>query len=151
MAVAHLLAAANARPAAAIIVGANSPSPPAESWLPPARANAERLNGFVAEAVSIAGSAEGLETEVARAVAECREVRALVVGPWSSFVRYRGRLGERLRLVVTQGIPLEEVPAGRPPGFNCRYDLAACRAAHEALRPARLGIWVDVPRNATPA
>jgi hypothetical protein len=73
-----------------------------------------------------------------------------VIGPWTSFVRYEPRLAGKLRRVVSQGVPLEDIPAGRPPGFNCRYDLPACRRAHEMLRAGRLGVWVDVPRNATP-
>ena len=149
MAMAHLVAASPS-PAVTVLVGMQSAAPSNESWLPEARANAERLNGFLAEAVPLPEGSRALEDEVERITKDCGEVRAVVIGPWSSFVRYRARLGGKLRLVVTQGLPLEDVPQGRSPGFNCRYDLTACRQAHEALRPARLGVWVDVPRNATP-
>lgn len=150
MAISHLLAAANVRPGVAVIVGAASPAPSRESWLPEARANAERLNGFLAEAVPLPESARALEEEVERLVADCGEVRVVVLGPWTSFVRYRPRLAARLRQVVTQGLPLADVPQGRSPGFNCRYDLAACRQINESLRPAGLVVWVDVPRGVTP-
>lgn len=151
MAMAHLVAAANPSSAVAVVVGMQSASPSDESWLPEARANAERLNGFLAEAVPLSEATRALEDAIERITRDCGEVRVAVLGPWSSFVRYRGRLGAKLRLVVTQGLPLEDVPQGRSPGFNCRYDLAACRQAHEALRPARIGVWVDVPRGVTPA
>ena len=150
MAVSHLLAAANVRPAVAVIVGAASPAPSRESWLPEARANAERLNSFLAEAVPLPDSGRALEEEVERLVADCGEVRVVVLGPWTSFIRYRPRIAARLRQVVTQGLPLADVPQGRSPGFNCRYDLAACRQVNDTLLPAALGVWVDVPRNATP-
>jgi len=150
MAVSHLLAAANVRPAVAVIVGAASPTPSQESWLPEARANAERLNGFLAEAVPLPESGRALEEEVERLVADCGEVRVVVLGPWTSFIRYRPRIAARLRQVVTQGLPLADVPQGRSPGFNCRYDLAACRQVNDTLLPAALGVWVEVPRNATP-
>jgi hypothetical protein len=148
MALRHLLAAAGSP--ARVVVGAQSASPSAESWLPPTRANAERLNGFLGEAVPVPEAAGDLGDEVARMTGGCAEVRVAVLGPWSSFVRYQGRLGGRLKQVVTQGLPIEDVPAGRAPGFNCRYDLAACRRVHDTLRAAGLGVWVDVPRGVTP-
>lgn len=150
MAVAHLLAPANLPTLVPVVVGLQSGAPSNESWLPEARASAERLNGFLAEAVPFAEGSRPLEEEVERLMRDCGEVRAVVIGPWSSFVRYRARLGAKLRQVVAQGLPLEDVPAGRSPGFNCRYDLPACRQAHELLRPGGLGVWVDVPRNVTP-
>jgi inosine-uridine nucleoside N-ribohydrolase len=150
MAMTHLLASANATGPVAVLIGEGSPSPALESWIPEARANAERLNGFVAVGVPLARGPSSLSDEVERLTRECGEVRILVIGPWTSFVRYQSRLGGRLRQVVAQGLPFEDVPAGRSPGFNCRYDLVACREAHAALRASGRGVWVDVPRNATP-
>ena len=57
----------------------------------------------------------------------------------------------RLRRVITQGLPLADVPAGRAPDFNCRHDLAACRDVNEKLGPTGLAAWVDAPRGVTPA
>ena len=151
MAVAHMLGAANLAGAVPVVVGLRSGSPSSESWLPEARANAERLNCFLAEAVPFSQGTGGLEDEVQRLTRDCRDVRVVVIAPWSSFVRYRAGLGAKLRQVVAQGLPLEDVPAGRSPGFNCRYDLPACQRAHRELRPSGLGAWVDVPRGVTPA
>ena len=150
MAVAHLLAAADTEQPIPILVGAASPEPSKESWLPEVRANAERLNGFLAAAIPMPGRPQVLADEVERLVAPCRDVRVLVLGPWTSFIRYQPRLAGKLRQVVTQGLPLADVPADKSPGFNCRYDLAACRQINETLRPTGLAVWVDVPRNVTP-
>lgn len=150
MAIAHLLASAQPRPAVAVVVGGSSPAPSRESWLPEARGNAERLNGFLAEAVPLVEAPGALEDAVERLVSDCSEVRVVVLGPWTSFVRYRPKVGDKLRQVVTQGLPLADVPPGRSPGFNCRYDQTACTQANESLRPSGLGVWVDVPRGVTP-
>lgn len=150
-AIAHLVAASPRTAGVPLVIGASSTAPSPESWLPAARANAERLNRYLAEAIPFASDTWPMEDKVAALVAGCAELRVVVIGPWTSFVRYAGRLGPALRQVIAQGLPLEDVPAGRPPGFNCRYDLAACRQAHEILRAAKLGIWVDVPRGVTPA
>ena len=115
------------------------------------RANAERLNGFLAAAVPMPGRLQILADEIERLVGSCSDVRVLVLGPWTSFLRYHPRLTRKLRQVVTQGLPLADVPAGRLLGFNCRYDLAACRQVNETLRPTGGAVWVDVPRNVTPA
>jgi hypothetical protein len=151
MAVAHLLAAADLERPIPVLVGFASPEPSKETWLPDVRANAERLNGFLAVAVPLPGRPQLLPDEVERLVGSCGDVRVLVLGPWTSFVRYQPRLAGKLRLVITQGLPLADVPAGRAPGFNCRYDLAACRDVNEKLGPTGLAAWVDVPRNVTPA
>jgi hypothetical protein len=144
MAVSYLLAASGR--AAPVVVGATTASPSQESWLPPVRANAERLNDFTATAVAAVASGS-VEATVERWTQGCTEVKALVLGPWSSFVRYAPGIKAKLKQVVTQGKPLEELAAGQSPGFNCRYDIAACRAAHELLRPMGIGTWVDVPRD----
>ena len=150
-AIAHLLAVAGAERPIPVLVGLASPEPSKESWLPDVRANAERLNGFLAAAVPLPGRPHVLADEVERLAGSCRDVRVLVLGPWTSFLRYQPRLAGILRQVVTQGLPLADLPAGRSPGFNCRYDLRACREANERFAPHGLAVWVDVPRNVTPA
>lgn len=147
--VAGYLIASSGRPAP-VVVGAASASPSSESWLLPVRANAERLNDLVGTAVPMRGDGAGLEAAVERWTKDCADVRALVLGPWTSFVRYAPKLKGKLRQVVTQGKPLEELAAGQSPGFNCRYDRAACEKAHELLRAAGQGVWVDVPRGVQP-
>ncbi len=147
MAMAHLLAGAS--PPVPVLVGSASPTPSADSWLPAARANAERLNTFLLEAIPAANPAQPLEDRVEHATRGCRELRILVIGPWTSFVLYASRLSARIRQVFTQGVSLDEVPPGAQPAFNCRYDLPACRRAAEMLHAEGLGVWVDVPRTTT--
>jgi hypothetical protein len=151
MAMRHLLASASPAVPVAVIVGDGSPAPSLESWIPEARANAERINGFVTAGVPVDRPSASVADEVERVTRDCASLQVLVIGPWTSFVSYQPRVAARLRQVVAQGLPLEDVPAGRSPGFNCRYDIAACREAHALLRPANKGAWVDVPRGATPA
>jgi inosine-uridine nucleoside N-ribohydrolase len=150
MAIAHLVAAAGLEQSVPVLVGLASPEPPKESWLPDVRANAERLNGFLARAVPRIGRPDALADEVERLAGQCGEIRLVVLGPWTSFLRYHSRLAPKLRQVITQGLPLADVPAGRSPGFNCRYDLPACRQVNERFAATGLVVWVDVPRNATP-
>jgi len=150
-AIAHLMAASPMTAGVPLVIGASATTPSPEPWLPAARANAERLNGYLAEAIPFATDTWPLEDKVAALIRGCAELRVVVIGPWSSFVRYAGKLGPALRQVVAQGLPLGDVAAAGPPGFNCRYDLPACRQAHELLRAGKLGIWVDVPRGVTPA
>lgn len=150
-AIAHLLAVADVERPISVLVGLSSAEPSKESWLPEVRANAERLNGFLAAAVPMPGRPQVLADEVERLAGSCSDVRVVVLGPWTSFLRYQPRLAGKLRQVVTQGLPLADVPVGRSPGFNCRYDLPACRQVNERFAPTGGVVWVDVPRNATPA
>lgn len=125
-----------------VIAGYASPAPPDYDWLPAARAGAERLNYFLGASVPYAGEPADLRRELRAAVQGCHTVDVLVLGPWTSFNSYAKLLGHRLGDVVVSGLPIAE---NHPDNFNCEYDLAACRAAGGAVRPARSAVWVDLP------
>ncbi|WP_109510144.1 hypothetical protein [Nocardioides speluncae] len=125
-----------------VIAGLTSPAPPDYDWLPAARAGAERLNYFLSASVPFAGDPADLRRELRDAVYGCSTVDVLVLGPWTSFNTYAKQLGHRLGDVVVSGLPIAE---NHPDNFNCEYDLAACRAAGKALRPAQSAVWVDLP------
>ena len=149
MAVAHLLAADRSL-SIPIVIGSVAATHFSEPWLSDVRANAERLNGFLSEAVALPSGTRPVDNDVSLWTRECTDVRVVVLGPWTSFVLYAPALGTKLHQVVAQGIPLEDVPSGTPPGFNCRYDMEACRQANQRRRPSSDDIWVDVPRDVAP-
>jgi hypothetical protein len=141
LAVALVLAAAVPGNGPPLIVGDRSPSPIAPSWLAAARDNAERLNGFLPQALALPRWEQWPEV-LARALEGCQQIRLVQLGPWTSFARYRHLLDGRLTDVVVQGPP----PDGdRPAGFNCRYDRSACREASRRLGPQVT--WVDLPES----
>jgi hypothetical protein len=118
-----------------VLPGAAAAAPPAHDWLPPVRAAAERMNGFLRTAVPFAGSRDRLARAVHAAVRGCGRVEVLVLGPWTSYHRYAAALGGHVR-VVASGRSFAE---NNPDNFNCEYDLAACRAA------PRRAVYVDLP------
>jgi hypothetical protein len=122
-----------------VLPGHASPAPPAYDWLPPVRAAAERMNNFLAAPVPAAGVPGRLSGQVKNAVQGCGRIDVLVLGPWTSYPKYRSALGGHTR-VVASGRPVAET---NPDNFNCEYDLAACRAAPRGVT------YVDLP--ATPA
>jgi inosine-uridine nucleoside N-ribohydrolase len=129
---------------APVIPGLAAAAPPAYDWLPAARAAAERINGFLAESVPFAAAADDLNLALARALRHCARVEVLVLGPWSSFVRYAPMLRPLIRRVVASGRPLAE---NHPDNFNCVYDQPACDAADKLLRRFRTVVWVDLPAD----
>jgi hypothetical protein len=138
-AVSMFLAARGATPP--VITGLASPNPPAYDWLPPVRAGAERLNGFLHDAVPFGGDPNRLAREVGAAVRGCGRVDVLALGPWTSFLRYGSALGGNVR-VVASGRPFAE---NNPDNFNCEYDLAACGTAAAELNRTRGAVFVDLP------
>jgi hypothetical protein len=122
-----------------VVPGLASASPPDYDWLPAVRAGAERLNGFLHEAVPFGGDPGRLARDVRAAVHGCRTVDVLVLGPWTSYPHYARALGKGH--VVASGRPFAE---NNPDNFNCEYDLAACRTA-----PRRGTVFVDLPTPGT--
>lgn len=112
-----------------------------DDWLPGVRAVAESLNGTL----SHPGLPRTLspETAVARWTRGCEHVDVIVLGPWSSFVRYRAALDDTLSELYALGPDPTEVPTGARVSFNCRYDRAACRQAPETV------LWVTLPVGAS--
>ncbi|MCW8088310.1 nucleoside hydrolase [Sabulicella glaciei] len=118
------------------------------------RITAETLNGTLpaADPASQAGEAPApsLEAEVERLTAGCERLDLLMIGPWTSFLRYDRAVVARLARVVAQGSPFPDDEArGQPDGWNCRYDYSACREAFARLGRRDLRAdWVDIPQGA---
>lgn len=132
---------------APVIPGLAAANPPAYDWLPDVRAGAERLNGFLAQAVPFARRSQGMTRALAQATEHCDRIEVLVLGPWSSFVQYAPALGDKIQRVLASGLPLAE---NNPDNFNCVYDQPACEAAARWLR-GRSAAWVDLPADASPS
>jgi hypothetical protein len=118
-----------------VIPGLAAAAPPAYDWLPAVRAGAERMNNFLHSAVPFGGDPNRLTREVRRATHGCAKVDVLVLGPWSSYVRYASALGRNVN-VIASGRPFAE---NNPDNFNCEYDLPACRTI------GRGPVFIDLP------
>ena len=121
-----------------VVPGLASPSPPAYDWLPAARAGAERIDNYLHAAVPFGRDPARLARDVKAAVRGCDRVELLVLGPWTSYLRYASVLGRDVH-VVASGRSFAE---NNPDNFNCEYDLDACRTAAGRLRHA---VFVDLP------
>ncbi len=122
-----------------VFAGLASERPPAYDWLPAVRAGAERMNDFLHTAVPFGGSPDRLTRDIRAAVLGCGAVDVLVLGPWTSYVRYAAALGPNVH-VVASGRSFAE---NNPDNFNCEYDLSACRAA--TLSSGLDAVFVDLP------
>lgn len=136
---------ASAPSAAPVLPGLAAADPPDYDWLPDVRAGAERLNGFLAQAVPFASPAQEMTRALVAATAPCDRIEVLVLGPWSSFVRYAPALGSKVQRVLASGRPLAE---NNPDNFNCVYDQPACEEADRWLRGVPVVAWVDLPTDA---
>jgi hypothetical protein len=116
---------------------------------------AESLNG-VLNSVGISSPAE---SDVAIAIRpyinDCAKITVLMIGPWTSFMRYATAILPRIDRIVAQGRPYPDEVGGEPDGFNCVYDKQSCFAAFDLLvgRQLRGGrrlrtTWVDIPNSA---
>jgi hypothetical protein len=121
-----------------VLAGLASANPPDYDWLPPVRAGAERLNGFLHDAVPSGRDPGRLARDLRAAVRGCDRIELLVLGPWTSYPRYASVLGRDVH-VVASGRSFAE---NNPDNFNCEYDLATCRAVTTRLRHA---VFVDLP------
>jgi hypothetical protein len=122
--------------------------------LPAWRANAERLNGLLPAPVPLSGAPGDFVAALRHHTRGCAGISLLVIGPWTSFVRYAAELLGRVERIVAQGRPYPDEPGGEPSGFNCVYDLDSCFAAFDLLvgRQQRAGPrfraeWADIPNS----
>lgn len=126
-----------------VLAGYSSPNPPDYDWLPVARIGAERLDNYLAAPVPYGQSPSAMVRGVADAVRGCTKVDLLVLGPWSSFLRYASVLGNNVNVIVSGRSYAED----NNDQFNCDYDYAACRTAAGLLRYARSVVYVDLPTD----
>jgi len=129
---------------------------PLPAGLPTWRENTERLNQLLPAPVQPTNPAlEDVAIGLRRHTKGCTSISLLVIGPWTSFLRYAPDILERVDRIVIQGRPYPDELGGEPAGFNCVYDLDSCYAAFDLLvgRQQRSGrrirsTWVDIPLGA---
>lgn len=112
-----------------------------DDWVTRDREVTERLNGVI-DSPSRLGQSVSLPDAVLRWTRGCGSIEVVVLGPWSSFGRYRRVLGDRLAAVYATGPDPTRLPEGARAPFNCRYDRASCREAPDGVT------WVSLPLGA---
>lgn len=137
-----------------VIVGAGIDRPEAEipdalgSWVLTYRRIMNRLNNFLPTELPPTPVPNDYVQQVVDAVAGCRQVDVLVLGPFTSFVNYSPAIRAKIGRVVITGRPLEgdtEVEAAE--SFNCGYDVPSCRTAFHDQLPGLEPTFVDVQRS----
>ena len=122
------------------------------------RENAERLNHLLDAPVPAEDPpADDIAAALRQPLAKCHRITLLVIGPWTSFLRYAAEVLERVDRIVAQGRPYPDELTGQPDGFNCLYDRDACLTAFDLLvgrqqradRRVRTE-WVDIPNGLEP-
>ncbi|MCX5516704.1 nucleoside hydrolase [Kaistia algarum] len=139
-----------------IIIGADTHRTETElrknwPWLPYFRAAMNRANDWLAAPLTPARRPfHNFVPELSRATANCRKIDVLIIGTYTSFIRYSAALASKLERVVVMGKPIGD-PTLKPGkySFNCGYDLPACKTAMELLANVKTN-WVDVPRGSDP-
>ena len=126
-----------------VFAGYSSPNPPDYDWLPAARVGAERLDNFFATTVPYGQSPNNLTRNVADATRGCSRVDLMMLGPWTSYLRYASVLGPNVNVIVSGRSYAED----NNDQFNCDYDYAACRTAANLLRNVRSVVYVDLPTD----
>ena len=132
-------------------------NPDLENW----RNAAEHLNGtcapFPNPELPSQPPADSMTDQLLRLLSGCRRIELLVIGPWTSFMRYGPELLDRVDMIVAQGRPDPDELEGQPAGFNCVYDLNSCLAAYDLLVGRRQrkdrhlrANWVDIPQSPIP-
>lgn len=118
------------------------------------RSNAERLNGLLSSAQHPSSPSIEVIDALRPYVRECNQLTLLVIGPWTSFMRYAPELLSKVDQIIAQGRPFPDELGGEPAGFNCVYDKDSCMAAFDLLigRQRRTGrplkaSWVDIPNG----
>ncbi|HEX2724790.1 MAG TPA: hypothetical protein VHN20_03105, partial [Beijerinckiaceae bacterium] len=115
------------------------------------RPTAETLNTLLPAPVPSAERREDIATALRPHIRNCTKISLLVIGPWTSFMRYGSEMLGRVDRIVAQGRPYRDELGGQPRGFNCDYDQDACYAAFDLLvgrrhraDPNLRADWVDI-------
>jgi hypothetical protein len=136
-----------------ILVGGSqrqAPDPRQWPWMPFFRAMMNRANGLLAVQPQAWPEDPAYPQKLQQAVADCGNVTVLLTAPFTSFMHYAPLIRQKLNRVVITGQPisgqLSAVGDGESGGhsFNCFYDLLACAAAMQQLKPSST-FFVDLP------
>ena len=107
--------------------------------MPAWRRAAEQLNGILTNPISPSIQTDGdFVRTLRRLTAKCSTVSLLVIGPWTSFLRYAADLLPKVDRITVQGRPYPDEPGGEPAGFNCVYDIEPCRTSFDLLTGRQL-------------
>ncbi|MCG7595523.1 nucleoside hydrolase [Mycobacterium sp. PSTR-4-N] len=107
-----------------------------------------RLNDFLPTALPPAPRAEDYVQRVADAVATCRQVDVLLLGPLTSFVDYEPAIRPKIGRVVISGRPVNaDSDLEAVESFNCSYDRPSCATVFHDQLPGLTHSFVDVPRS----
>lgn len=119
-------------------------------WLAPMRAAMQRANRLLTADLIPRPQELSYEIAVKNKLQGCNKVSVLIIGAFTSFVKYSPLIRDKIDLVVMQGRPrFVDDPSIKPKiSFNCGFDLAACEAAFDQLKTLNAKkVWVDVPRS----
>lgn len=127
-----------------------TPKPDFPRW----RDSAERLNGLLGAAIVASPESADMVSMLGDLTSKCSAISLVVIGPWTSFMRYAPELLEKVDRIVAQGRPYPDEPGGEPTGFNCTFDINSCLAAYDLLvgrqkradRKLRAN-WIDIPQG----
>lgn len=139
-----------------IIIGANYPGNQDLSkwpWLPAMRAAMQQANGLLADPLIPRKQEKPYAVSVKEKLAHCDKVSILILGPFTSFVKYSPEIQSKVDLIVMQGRPryADNSKIQSKISFNCEYDLSACETAFDQMKSMKAQkVWVDVPRDIKP-
>lgn len=153
-ALSRFIAEPGAEPGVPVIIGANFPSKRDVSkwpWLLPKRAIMHQANRLLSAPLNPTVQVTPYALAVKNNLDDCKIVSILILGPFTSFVKYSPEIKEKIDLVVMQGRPRFVADASIEPkiSFNCEYDLEACEKAFDQLKGLN-AVWVDVPEKMDP-
>ena len=115
---------------------------------------AESLNGTVRRPLFPHAGFGDLAPTLLELTKDCTRVELLIIGPWTSFMRYAPSLLDKVDAIVAQGRPAPDELDAEPGGFNCTYDRDSCLAAFDMLVGRRVradrhlrALWMDIPHS----
>lgn len=117
-----------------------------KDWLPFFRAMMNQANGLLPVPPQQRPSDPNFAKTIASLVEDCDSVSILILGPYTSFIRYFPIIQDKIeRIVISARMPGDISGGKKRLSFNCEYDLAACITAMLLLE-GRSPFFVDLPR-----
>ncbi|MBX7449433.1 nucleoside hydrolase [Mycolicibacterium sp. 3033] len=107
-----------------------------------------RLNDFLPAPLPPTPRQDDDVQRVVDAVATCRQVDVLLLGPFTSFVDYGPAIRSKIGRVVISGRPVNaDSDLEAVESFNCSYDRRSCATVFHEQLPGLAHSFVDVPRG----